>query len=72
MPHQIIDKTVGKPTYPGMNKWKKQMNANLIAVKNLIYQHHVTYNSLDEMFIVHQEEHGKHNMHFRMHERGLH
>ena len=33
MPHQIIDKIVGEPTYPGMKKWKKQMNANLIAVK---------------------------------------
>ena len=33
MPHQIIDKIVGEPTYPGMKKWKNQMNANLIAVK---------------------------------------
>ena len=33
MPHQIIDKIVGKPTYPDMKKWKNQMNANLIAVK---------------------------------------
>ena len=31
MPHQIIDKMVGKPTYPGMKK--RKMNANLIAVK---------------------------------------
>ena len=52
--------------------YNKKYITNLIAVKNLINQHHVTYNSLDEMFIVHQEEHGKHNMHFRMHERGLH
>ena len=33
MPHQVINKMVGEPTYPGMKKWKKQMNANLIAVK---------------------------------------
>ena len=24
---------VGEPTYPGMKKWKRQMNANLISVK---------------------------------------
>ena len=33
MPHQVIDKMVGEPTYPGMKKRKKQMNVNLIAVK---------------------------------------
>ena len=44
----------------------------LIAIKNIIKQHHVTYNSLDEMFIVHIEEHGKHNVKLRMHESGLH
>ena len=33
MPHQIIIKMVGKPTYPGMKKRKKLMNANLTAVK---------------------------------------
>ena len=31
--HQVINKMVGEPTYTGMKKWKKQMNANLIAVK---------------------------------------
>ena len=33
MLHKVIDKMVGEPTYPGINKWKKKMNANLIAVK---------------------------------------
>ena len=41
---------------------------NLIALKNLINKYRVTNNSLDDMFIIHKEEHGKHNMHFKMHE----
>ena len=45
---------------------------NLIALKNLIKQYLIAYNNLDEMFIVHQEEHGKNNMRFIMHESGLH
>ena len=34
--------------------FNKKSIANLIAVKNLITQYHVTYDILDEMFIVHQ------------------
>ena len=45
---------------------------NLIALKNLINKYRVTNNSLDDMFIIHKEEHGKHNMHFKMNESGLH
>ena len=33
LPHQVIEKMVGEPTYLGMKKWKNQMNANLIVVK---------------------------------------
>ena len=39
----------------------------LIDLKNPIRQYSVTYDSLDDIFIVHQKEHRKHNMHFRMH-----
>ena len=44
---------------------------NLIAVNNLSKQYYVTYDSLDEMLIFHLEEHGNHNMHFRMHQSSL-
>ena len=50
----------------------KKSITNLIALKNLIKQYPVAYNNLYEMFIVHQEEHGKNNIHFIMHESGLH
>ena len=45
---------------------------NLIALKNLMNQYCITYDNLDEICIVHIEEHGNHNMQFRMHESGLH
>ena len=45
---------------------------NLISLGNLVKKYHATYNSLDDMFILHREEHGNNNMHFRMHDSGLH
>ena len=45
---------------------------NLIYLKNIINQYPITYYSLDEILIFHQEEHGKHNMHFRMNYSSLH
>ena len=39
---------------------------NLIALKDIIKQYCVTYNSLYDIFIVHREEHGKNNTHFIM------
>ena len=45
---------------------------NLIALKDLIKQYCVTYDSLYDIFIVHRKEHGKNNTHFIMHESGLH
>jgi hypothetical protein len=50
----------------------KDAITNIIALSNLITQYRVTYNSNDEMFIVHRESVNKPNMHFRMHESGLH
>ena len=44
----------------------------LIALKNIINWYHVTYDSLHEMFIFHLEEHGRNNIHFIMHDSGLH
>ena len=45
---------------------------DLIDLKNIIKQYRVSYDILDEILIDHQEEHGMNNMHFRMHESGLH
>jgi hypothetical protein len=45
---------------------------NIIALRNLIDQYRVTYDSDNLMFVVHQESESKPNMEFRMHESGLH
>jgi hypothetical protein len=45
---------------------------NIIALRNLIDQYRVTYDSDDLMFVVHQELESNPNMEFRMHESGLH
>jgi hypothetical protein len=45
---------------------------NIIALSNLITQYRVTYNSNDEMFVVHRDSVNKHDIHFRMHATGLH
>jgi hypothetical protein len=41
-------------------------------LSNVIKQYRVTYNSDDQMFVVHRESKNKPNMEFRMHESGLH
>jgi hypothetical protein len=45
---------------------------NIIALRNLIDQYHVTYDRDDLMFVVHRESESRPNMEFRMHESGLH
>ena len=45
---------------------------NIFYLKNLIQKYRVTYDSLDQMFIFHHKENNKLNMHFGMHESGLH
>jgi hypothetical protein len=60
---------------PGYHKpiwFKKSMITNIIALKNLIQQYCVTYDSINETFVVHQESHGKPNMQFWMYSSGLH
>jgi hypothetical protein len=64
-----------KATMPGYKKkvwYSKDAITNIIALSNLIQQCHVTYNSHDQIFVVHREDQGKPNMEFRMHESGLH
>jgi hypothetical protein len=64
-----------KATMPGYNKdvwFSTRAITNFIALSNLIQKYRVTYDSDDNMFVVHRESHGKPNMEFRMHKCGLH
>ena len=46
--------------------------ANILSLKDTIALYPVSYNSNDRQFIVHQSEHGKPGMLFKMHSSGLH
>jgi hypothetical protein len=64
-----------KATIPGYNKdvwFSTRAITNIIALSNLIQQYRITYDSADNMFVVHRESQGKPNMEFRMHKCGLH
>jgi hypothetical protein len=64
-----------KATIPGYNKdvwFSTRAITNIIALGNSTQQYHVTYDSEDNMFVVHRESQGKPNMEFRMHKCGLH
>jgi hypothetical protein len=52
--------------------FSKDAITNIIALSNLIKQYRVTYDSEDQMFVVHREKQNKPNMEFKMHESGLH
>ena len=55
------------------NVWfSKRAITNILALSNLIKQYRVTYDSDELMFVVHREAAGKLDMHFRMHDSGLH
>ena len=64
-----------KATLPGYHKdvwFSTRAITNIIALRNIIQQYRVTYDSNDMMFVVHQELANKPNMEFRMHESRLH
>jgi hypothetical protein len=64
-----------KATMPGYNKdvwFSTRAITNMIALSNLIQKYRVTYESDDNMFVVHRESKGKPNMEFCMHKCGLH
>jgi hypothetical protein len=64
-----------KATLPGYNKsvwFSTRAITNIIALRNLIEQYRVTYDSDDLIFVLHRESESKPNMEFRMHESGLH
>ena len=52
--------------------FSKDAITNIIALKNIIRQYRVTYNSDELTFAVHREAANKKNMEFRMHANGFH
>lgn len=52
--------------------FSKNVITNIIALKNLIKQYQVTYDSKDAMLVVHRQVNGLPNMLFKMHSSGLH
>jgi hypothetical protein len=56
-----------------MHMWyNKEAITNILSLSNVIKQYRVTYDSNDQMFVVHREPEGKPDMEFRMHESGQH
>jgi hypothetical protein len=71
----VVDRQAIAPGYHKRVWFSKRAITNIIALKNLIQQYHVTYDSHDvkgPMCVVHREAAGLPNMEFRMHESGLH
>jgi hypothetical protein len=65
----------GKAMMEGYNKsiwFSTRAITNIIALRNLIDQYRITYDSDDLMFVVHRESESKPNMEFKMHKSGLH
>jgi hypothetical protein len=52
--------------------YDKNAITNILALKNVIKQYRVTYDSDDQTFVVHRESENRPNMEFLMHESGLH
>jgi hypothetical protein len=68
-------KVTQKATVSGYTKkvwFSKKAITNILALSNLTKQYRVTYDSQDQMFVVHREAHNKPNMEFKMHSSGLH
>ena len=63
----------GKMTGYHTDVWYSKSDiTNILSLGNVIEQYRVTYDSNDLMFVVHRGVNGKPDMHFRMHECGLH
>jgi hypothetical protein len=64
-----------KATMPGYNKdvwFGTRAITNIITLRNFIQQYRITYDSDDNIVVVHREYQGKPNMEFRMSKCGLH
>ena len=64
-----------KATVPGYKQdvwFIKYYITNIIALKNLIKQYRVTYDSIYQILVVHREDNEKPNMEFKINESGIH
>jgi hypothetical protein len=67
-----VKKQAIMPGYHAHVWYNKKAITNILSLSNVIKQYRVTYDSIDQMFVVHCEPEGKPDMEFRMHKSGLH
>ena len=67
-----VKKQAIMPGYHAHVWYNKKAITNILSLSKVIKQYHVTYDSNDQMFVVHHELEGKLDMEFWMHESGLH
>jgi hypothetical protein len=70
--HGIKKKQAIMPVYHTQVWYNKKAITNILSLSNMIKQYRVTYDSNDQMFVVHRHSEGKPGMEFWMHEMGLH
>ena len=68
----VVNQKATMSGYHAKAWFSRKAVANIFALSNLIKQYHVTYDSKDQMFVVHREDQNKSNMEFKMHKNGLH
>jgi hypothetical protein len=66
-----VKKQAIMPGYHEHVWYNKKAITNILSLSNVIKQYPVTYDSNDQMFVVHRELEGKPDMEFWMHESGL-
>jgi hypothetical protein len=67
-----VKKQAIMPVYHAHVWYNKIAITNILSLSNVIKQYFVTYDSNDQMFVVHRKPEGKPDMEFRMHKSGLH
>jgi hypothetical protein len=66
-----VKKQAIMPGYHAHIWYNKKAITNILSLSNVIKQYRVTYDSNDQMFVVHREPEGKPDMEFWMHKSGL-
>ena len=67
-----VKKQAIMPGYHMQVWYNKKAITNILSLSNMIKQYQVTYDSNDQMFVVHCDSEGKPDMEFWMHKSGLH
>ena len=68
----VFTRSTEMPGYKQDLWFIKDAITEIIALKNLINQYRVTYDSIDQLFMVHSYDQEKPNMELKMHEYGIH